>query len=338
MATRFRKDNGLLLFSLPCGPGISARPDRTGRNARATFGNRRSTMSFSPIMMLPLCQADLPGGLELHLSGAAAVEGGLYSLQGAVRGARVAAILDGGSVCVRSLATGLTDEAFLDAEGNFAQAIEVDRERENRLEIAVCDGFGQERGRVSVCVPPRDSDRPAPALEASAEPGPAWTRFTQLVRHCLELAAKVGDATRRDRTELFEHVYTQERYAEQARDGHDARLYHECFENLEKYAAYLDQLLRDALPRPPRSAVLPPQEEARAALERFRTALAGVWKKVRAQGRADLEGQLKQVAEQAKGLSQRGKTDPGGVLLDVRRLLREVDGVARQIVHDERSS
>jgi hypothetical protein len=287
--------------------------------------------------MLPLCQADLPGGLELHLSGAASTEGGLYSLQGVIRGAGAAALRDGGSVCVRSLATGLTDEVFLDSEGKFARDVEVEEAQENRLEVAVCDAFGQELGRVLVCVPPRDGDQPAPALKASEESDPAWTRFTQLVRQCLELAAKVGDATGRDRTELFEHVYTQERYAEQARDEHNARLYRECFDNLGKYAAYLNQLLRDALPRPPRSAVRPPHEEARAALERFRTALADVWKKVRAQGRADLEGPLQQVAEQAKGLSQRGKTDPGAVLLEVRRLLREIDGVARQVLHDQGS-
>jgi hypothetical protein len=281
--------------------------------------------------MFPLCQADLPGGLELHLSGAASVKGGLYSLQGVVAGAGAAALLDGGSVCVRSLATGLTDEVFLDAQGNFARDVEVEPDRENRLEVAVCDAFGREIGRVLVCVPPGDSDQPAPERGVSEEPGPTWARFTQLVRQCLELAAKVGDATGRDRTELFEHVYTQERYAEQARDEHNARLYRECFENLGKYAAYLDQLLRDALPRPPRSAVRPPHEEARAALERFRTALADVWKKVRAQGRADLEEPLKQTAEQAKGLNQRSKTDPGAVLLEVRRLLREVDGVARQL-------
>src|SRR5262249_13361856 len=163
------------------------------------------------------------------------------------------------------------------------------------------------------------------------ERGARGPRSAERGRRCRGLPARVGDATGRDRTDLFEHVYSQERYAEQARDEHNARLYRECFENLGNYAVYLDQLLRDALPRPPRSAVRPPHEEARAALERFRTPLADVWKKVRAQGRADLEEPLKQAAEQAKGLSQRGKADPGAVLLEVRRLLREVDGVARRL-------
>jgi hypothetical protein len=285
--------------------------------------------------MLPLCQANLPGDLQLHLNGAAAPENDRYALQGAVRGAGLAALLEGGSVCVRSLATGLTDEVFLDPEGGFAHDVEMDGARENRLEIGVCDASGHELGRVVVCVPPRDGERTEPPGEVLS---PTWLDFTQLVRHCLELAAKVGDATGRERTELFEHVYTQERYAEQARDEHNARLYGECCDNLAQYAGYLEQLLRDALPRPARSAVLPPSEEARAALERFRSALAAVWKKVRAKGRADLETQLKQVADQAKGLSQRSKNDPGGVLLDARRLLCEVEGVAQQLDSPPRSA
>src|SRR5207244_11883707 len=49
---------------------------------------------------------------------------------------------------------------------------------------------------------------------------PPWTRFTQLVRQCLDLAAQVADTTGRDREELFEHVRAQERYAEQAYEQH----------------------------------------------------------------------------------------------------------------------
>ena len=70
------------------------------------------------------------------------------------------------------------------------------------------------------------------------------------MRRCLDLAAEVAKATGRDREELFEHVHAQERYAEQAYEDHNQALYRECRENLEKYAGYLDQLLRDALPRP----------------------------------------------------------------------------------------
>src|SRR5579872_983017 len=115
---------------------------------------------------------------------------------------------------------------------------------------------------------------------------PPWPRFAGLVRHCLDLAAEVADKTGRDREELFEHVHAQERYAEQAYEEHNQALYRECRENLEKYAGYLNQLLRDALPRP-RARPTRSEEEARDEVERFRAFLAAVWKQVRAKQRAD---------------------------------------------------
>src|SRR6185437_1940313 len=60
--------------------------------------------------------------------------------------------LDGGSVRIRALATGLTEEAFLDERGTFAQELELQPETDNALEFAVCDGDGQETARVVVCV------------------------------------------------------------------------------------------------------------------------------------------------------------------------------------------
>ena len=68
-----------------------------------------------------------------------------------------------------------------------------------------------------------------------------------------------AEATGRDRQELFEHVQAQERYAEQAYEEHNQPLYRECRENLEKYAGYLEQLLRDTLPRPPAVPTRPPR-------------------------------------------------------------------------------
>src|SRR5439155_26648004 len=58
--------------------------------------------------------------------------------------------LEGGSVRIRSLATGLTEEAFLDDRGTFAQELELQPETDNALEFAVCDGAGQEVARVVV--------------------------------------------------------------------------------------------------------------------------------------------------------------------------------------------
>jgi hypothetical protein len=166
---------------------------------------------------------------------------------------------------------------------------------------------------------------------------PPWPRFAQLIRHCLDQAAAVADKTGRDREELFEHVHAQERYAEQAYEEHNQALYRECRENLEKYAGYLQQLLRDALPRPAAGPTRPPEEEARAEVERFRSFLAAVWKQVRARGRADLENRLGAIARQAAGLSQRVKTEPLAVLRDTNRLGTEVQKVSEWLEQGRRA-
>ncbi len=136
---------------------------------------------------------------------------------------------------------------------------------------------------------------------------------------------------------MFEHVHAQERYAEQAYEEHNQALYRECCENLEKYAGYLEQLLRDALPRPATRPPLPPEEEARAEVERFRRYLASVWKQVRAKGRADLETRLSEIARQAGGLSQRIKTEPLAVLRDLNRLGTEVQKVGEWLEEGRRA-
>jgi molecular chaperone DnaK len=156
---------------------------------------------------------------------------------------------------------------------------------------------------------------------------PPWPRFAQLVEHCLSVAAEVADKTGRDREELSEHIHAQKRYAEQAYEEHNQLLYRECADNLEKYAGYLHQLLNDALPRPPRSSRLP-EEEARAQLDRFRAYLSAVWKQVREGQRTDLEARLTEIAGQARGLTQRIKTEPMAVLHDTNRLGTEVEKVA----------
>jgi len=55
-------------------------------------------------------------------------------------------------VRVRSLATGLSDEAFLDDRGSFAQELELQPETDNALEFAVGDGGGTELARLVSCV------------------------------------------------------------------------------------------------------------------------------------------------------------------------------------------
>jgi molecular chaperone DnaK len=157
---------------------------------------------------------------------------------------------------------------------------------------------------------------------------PPWPRFGQLVKSCLHLAADMAEATQwRDRDDLFAYIHAQERYAEQAFEERNQTLYRECWDNLTRYAGYLDQLRRDALPRPEVAPTRSPEEEAREGLEHFRGSLSAVWKQVRAARRAELEARLQQIAGQGKGLLQRLKSDAPAVVRDLRRLLTEVHKV-----------
>jgi hypothetical protein len=285
---------------------------------------------------------DLPGGFALHLTSPPDSRDGTdtdrpYLLIGTVTGPGLAEF-QGGSARVRSLTTGLAVEAYLDANGSFTAAVELTADEDNGLEIDLCDPAGREVARVRTVVRHRSVDRPfaeQPAIPPPAETqsvlDPPWPRFAKLVRDCLDRAATVADRTGRNRQELFEHVYTQERYAEQAHADNNAALYGECWQNLEQYAAYLEQLLEDALPRPPRVPSLPPEEQARADLERFRSYLAEVWKKVRGQGRADLDARLVVVARQAQGLNARARAEPLAVPNEVRRLAAEIEKVEREL-------
>jgi hypothetical protein len=237
-------------------------------------------------------------------------------------------------VRVRSFATGLTGEAFLDASGTFTVEVELEPDTENALEAAILNPAGDEVACVPLCVRHGKLDQ-APSPQPQRSPGPSLETplpsLTRLVRRCLDLAADVADTTGRNREELFEHVYAQERYAEQAHDQNNQPLYRECIANLDAYAGYLEQLLRDALPRPPRAPMRSPEEAARDGLERFRAGLADTWKKVRAAGRGDLDKRLAEVARKAQGLAQRIRSDAPAALQEVRRLLVEIDEVAEQL-------
>jgi hypothetical protein len=293
------------------------------------------------------------GGIELHITGPGSSRDVSYPLTGAVRPLPFGGDLHsepripnselpgGYSVRVRSRVTGLAGEAFLDGRGAFAQEVELEPGADNPLELSVCDDAGSELVRVEVTV---RHLRPGqvPGAARAARPGraelldPPWPQFAKLVRRCLDLSAEVADRTGRDREELFAHTYAQERYAEQAFEGQDHPSYRECHENLQKYAVYLEQLLRDNLPRPapPPPPPRPPEEEAREAVEGFRSFLAAVWKQVRARGRADLEKRLAEVARQAGGLTGRVKAEPAAVLRDARRLGAEVHKVEEALRGD----
>lgn len=274
--------------------------------------------------------------LELQVTSPLVVPDTIYQITGTVRidSGPLPAFLDGGSVRIRAFATGLTEEAFLDAEGGFRQELELVPEGENPLELALCDGAGRELFCLTVRVRHCAGDDSAAAPEAvrNLTLDPPWPDFALMVKHCLHLAADAADATgHRNRDELFEHVYTQERYAERARVEGNPILYRECFDNLEKYAGYLEQLRYDALPRPPVVPLRSAEDEAREGLERFRACLTAVWKKARAAGRDDLGEGLKRVAEQGQGLTQRARTDAVAVLHETRRLLGEIAAIDQQL-------
>jgi hypothetical protein len=118
---------------------------------------------------------------------------------------------------------------------------------------------------------------------------------------------------------------------------HNQTLYRECNDNLEKYGGYLTQLLRDTLPRPPQPS-RPPEEEARSEIERFRAYLSAVWKQVREKQRADLEARLTEIAAQARGFSQRVKTEPLAVLRDANRLGTEIEKVSDLLQNKRRQA
>src|SRR5439155_175692 len=99
--------------------------------------------------------------LELHLTSPACTRDLRYPATGVVRALTGQAdLLDGGSVRVRSPASGLVEEAFLDDRGTFLQELELAPETDNAFEWAVCDGDGVEVARVTTAVRHQGAGRP----------------------------------------------------------------------------------------------------------------------------------------------------------------------------------
>ncbi|HKI37912.1 MAG TPA: Hsp70 family protein [Gemmataceae bacterium] len=160
---------------------------------------------------------------------------------------------------------------------------------------------------------------------------PPWPHFQELVTEALNLAAVVAEATGREREALSAHVHEQERFARQAQDERNQALYRTSWENLQKYLFHLGGLLPNAPAEGPRAKPRPADEEARALLERFRSYLAAVWKRVRLKGKPKLDERLKAVAAQAQGLNARLKEDAPAVLRELRRLMAEVYKVEQHL-------
>jgi molecular chaperone DnaK len=154
---------------------------------------------------------------------------------------------------------------------------------------------------------------------------PPWTRFAQLVKHCLIVAGQVADRTGRKREELFEQVYTQERYAEQSYEEKNQTLYRECWDNLVKLSTYLEQLLAGHLPGTSRGPRRPPtvddvRHEARLLegdVNRLRERLGG-------KGREDLVARVEALARAVRGLGEHARADLHASLREVQRLHTEL--------------
>jgi hypothetical protein len=254
--------------------------------------------------------------------------------------------LEGVSVRIRSLETGLVEEVFVDAHGTFSQQVMLEAEHDNTLEWTVWDGGGLECLRIITLVQHRSAGQslgieeqsvPHPLKPKSLQRArrelldPPWPRFARLVQQCLHLAAELAQRTGRDREVLFQQVHVQDRYGEQAFQDQNQALYRECWDNLAEYAGYLTQLLQDSLPRPAPLPARSPEDEARAELDHFRRLLSHVWKQVRGAGRIDLEPRLAELARSAAGFTARLKTEPIVVLRDARRLCVEIDKIRARL-------
>jgi molecular chaperone DnaK len=161
---------------------------------------------------------------------------------------------------------------------------------------------------------------------------PPWTRFEEMVEHCLHLAQTVAEQSGRNRPDLEAPIETQRKHAEQAYGEENQASYRDCCDQLERYAGQLVQLLRKHHPEP--AGAPPPRPisvEARDAVDQFRTRLAEVWKRVRAADCAGLEQRLREVAAQAGGLTQRLRNDPAASLRDARRLMARVYKVEERL-------
>ena len=160
---------------------------------------------------------------------------------------------------------------------------------------------------------------------------PPWPHFQELVAEALNLAAAVAEATGGEREALSAHVHEQERYAQQAHDERNQALYRTSLGEPAKVSLPPGRPAAGSGAGGAAAAARPADEEARLLLERFRSYLAAVWKRVRVKGKPKLDERLKAVAAQAQGLNTRLKEDAPAVLRELRRLMAEVYKVEQHL-------
>jgi hypothetical protein len=251
---------------------------------------------------------------------------------------------EGASIRVFSLDAGWAEEVFLDPRGAFQLPLDLTPNDNQNYELSAVDAKGRVVWQSTICIRHRDQNEVADSTPCTLEnlsdvPGlePPWSICVQRIRNCLHLAATVAQRTGRKCEELLQYVHAQERYAEQAVKDRNAALYRECLDNLDKYAAYLEEMCRAADPQP---LQMPPpvieERELRTTIEQVRTELASVWKYARAKNRGDLELKLKEVAAQAQGLGQRSKADPVKAFEVANHLRAEIESIRKQLGEPDR--
>src|SRR5262249_21840442 len=99
--------------------------------------------------------------LELHVTSPGDTRDTAWHAAGVVRFGSASS--SGESVRLRSLATGLVEEASLDAGGAFSCLLELEPETDTPIEWTVCDADGRERARVVTPVRHSAQGRPPAA-------------------------------------------------------------------------------------------------------------------------------------------------------------------------------
>ena len=251
---------------------------------------------------------------------------------------------EGASIRVYSLDTGMAEEIFLDPRGAFQLPLDLTPNANQNYELSAVDAKGRVVWQSKICIRHRDQNEVADSTPCALENRndalglePPWRDCVQRIRNCLHLAAAVAQRTGRRCEELLQYVHAQERYSEKAYKDRNFALYRECLENLDKYAAYLEEMCRAAEPQP---LQLPPPvievREIRSTIEQVRTELSSVWKYARGKNRDDLEIKLKEVAAQAQGLGQRSKADPEKALEVANHLRAEIESIRKQLGEPDR--
>jgi hypothetical protein len=286
----------------------------------------------------PAGEAGQTSDLELQLASPEVAPQTEYVLEGTIQAGPGWDVLGGGSLMIHAPASHSAYEVFFDAQGNFRQLVELCADRDNSLYLTVCDPAGQGIATVAFTVrhgtPQADqrADAAPPAgptviEEEPTELKPDWPEFARLVKDCLIHAGEVADNTGRNRQELFEQIYAQERYAEGAIQENNPRLYRECFTNLMRFADYLEQLHQEYLAQVHGAYHPPTRDDVLRGLKRLERELVFLHSRLRPGAHAASLTRLGVMRQELPALGRRVERDLAGAVADIRRLFRELEQI-----------